>query len=152
MKVSKPWIIVNGRLRYEWQRKRCKKRKLNFKKLFSRPIKTSLNFLGEFQVLNCAIATFACKLVNPEITEEDLLFVKEFVENSIGREIKLERKDDAIKLTLDNQEIYGSQYEALHLSTGEQNFISLAFEFLKAKNRKEKIVVLDDPISSFDSI
>lgn len=89
---------------------------------------------------------------DPEITEEDLLFVKEFVENSIGREIKLERKDDAIKLTLDNQEIYGSQYEALHLSTGEQNFISLAFEFLKAKNRNEKIVVLDDPISSFDSI
>ncbi|MEE0879635.1 MAG: folylpolyglutamate synthase/dihydrofolate synthase family protein, partial [Treponemataceae bacterium] len=45
---------------------------LNFKKLFSRPIKTSLNFLGEFQVLNCAIATFACKLVNPEITEEQI--------------------------------------------------------------------------------
>ena len=45
---------------------------LNFKKLFSRPIKTSLNFLGEFQVSNCAIATFACKLVNPEITEEQI--------------------------------------------------------------------------------
>ena len=45
---------------------------LNFKKLFSRPIKTSLNFLGEFQVLNCAVATFACKLVNPEITEEQI--------------------------------------------------------------------------------
>lgn len=45
---------------------------LNFKKLFSRPIKTSLNFLGEFQVLNCAVASFACKLVNPEITEEQI--------------------------------------------------------------------------------
>ena len=45
---------------------------LNFNKLFSRPIKTSLNFLGEFQVLNSAVATFACKLVNPEITEEQI--------------------------------------------------------------------------------
>ncbi len=45
---------------------------LNFKKLFSRPIKTSLNFLGEFQVFNAAIASFACKLVNPEITEEQI--------------------------------------------------------------------------------
>ena len=45
---------------------------LNFNKLFSRPIKTSLNFLGEFQVLNSAVATFTCKLVNPEITEEQI--------------------------------------------------------------------------------
>ena len=45
---------------------------LNFKQLFTRPIKTTLNFLGEFQVLNSAVATFACKLVNPEITEEQI--------------------------------------------------------------------------------
>lgn len=89
---------------------------------------------------------------DPLITEEDLLFVKEFVKNSIDREIKLERVDGAIKLTLDDKVLYGSVYEGLHLSTGEQNFISLAFEFLKAKNRSEKVIVLDDPISSFDSI
>lgn len=81
-----------------------------------------------------------------------MLFVKEFVKNSIDREIKLERVDGAIKLTLDDKVLYGSVYEGLHLSTGEQNFISLAFEFLKAKNRSEKVIVLDDPISSFDSI
>ena len=35
--------------------------------------------------------------------------------------------------------------------SGEQNFISLAFEILKAK-KQISIVVPDDPISSFDSI
>ena len=38
------------------------------------------------------------------------------------------------------------------LSNGEQNFLSLTFEFLKAKNSSLPIVVIDDPISSFDSI
>ena len=38
------------------------------------------------------------------------------------------------------------------LSTGEQNFLSLTFEFLKAKNSECPIVVIDDPVSSFDSI
>jgi wobble nucleotide-excising tRNase len=38
------------------------------------------------------------------------------------------------------------------LSNGEQNFLSLAFELLKAKNSTCKLIVLDDPISSFDSI
>ncbi len=38
------------------------------------------------------------------------------------------------------------------MSTGEQNFLSLTFEFLKAKNSKCPIVVIDDPVSSFDSI
>lgn len=38
------------------------------------------------------------------------------------------------------------------LSSGEQNFLSLTFEFLKAKNSDKPIIILDDPISSFDSI
>jgi len=88
----------------------------------------------------------------PQITEEDLLFVKEFVKNAIGREINLVRDNDNIRLTIDNRNLYNSNFDDLHLSTGEQNFISLTFEFLKARNRSEEIVVLDDPISSFDSI
>jgi hypothetical protein len=38
------------------------------------------------------------------------------------------------------------------VSNGEQNFLSLAFEFLKAKKLLHKVIILDDPISSFDSI
>ena len=38
------------------------------------------------------------------------------------------------------------------LSSVEQNFLSLTFEFLKAKNSDKPIIILDDPISSFDSI
>jgi hypothetical protein len=46
----------------------------------------------------------------------------------------------------------GKPRDQLPLSTGEQNFLSLTFEFLKAKNSSCPIVVIDDPISSFDSI
>ena len=45
---------------------------LEFSNLFSRPIKTTLNFLGEFQVFNAALACYACKIINPEITEEQI--------------------------------------------------------------------------------
>lgn len=38
------------------------------------------------------------------------------------------------------------------LSTGEQNFLSLTFEFLRAKNSTAPIIIIDDPVSSFDSI
>lgn len=38
------------------------------------------------------------------------------------------------------------------LSTGEQNFISLYFDLLSAKNSDKEIIIIDDPISSFDSI
>lgn len=40
----------------------------------------------------------------------------------------------------------------MELSSGEQNFISLAFELLLARHSDRKYVVLDDPISSFDSV
>ena len=45
---------------------------LEFTDLFTRPIKTKLNFLGEFQIFNAAISTYACKLINPSITEEQI--------------------------------------------------------------------------------
>lgn len=45
---------------------------LEFNNLFSRPINTTLNFLGEFQVFNAALACYACKIINPEITEEQI--------------------------------------------------------------------------------
>ena len=86
----------------------------------------------------------------PPIEDEDMIFIQEFVSNALGREVILKRDNENLKLKLDEAEICGN--EDLHLSNGEQNFISLTFEFLKAKKKSEKIIVLDDPISSFDSI
>ena len=40
----------------------------------------------------------------------------------------------------------------MDLSSGEQNFISLAFELLMARHSNKEYVVLDDPVSSFDSV
>lgn len=91
----------------------------------------------------------------PEITDEELLFIKNVVSENIGKEIEFQRdKDEGNKfnLFLNGEDLLNIEREKLHLSNGEQNFISLAFEFLKAKKSKAPIVVLDDPISSFDSI
>ena len=53
---------------------------------------------------------------------------------------------------MSNEDFLGLSRDELPLSTGEQNFLSLTFEFLKAKNSIAPIVVIDDPVSSFDSI
>jgi len=53
---------------------------------------------------------------------------------------------------LSGKPLLNVEREQLHLSTGEQNFISLAFELLLARHSEKEFIVLDDPISSFDSI
>lgn len=68
-------------------------------------------------------------------------------ELSIGRD---EKKN--IKIYLEKAEFLDHDRDDLQLSSGEQNFLSLAFEFLRARNAPQPVVVLDDPISSFDSI
>ena len=85
-------------------------------------------------------------------TDEDLLFVEEFIEKNINRKIKLERTYNKIVIKIDSEDLLGVERENLKLSSGEQNFISLVFELLKAKNVNSEIIVIDDPISSFDSI
>lgn len=86
------------------------------------------------------------------ITDEDLMFIEEFIEKNINKTIKLERVNNKIIITLDSEDLIGVEREKLKLSSGEQNFISLTFELLKAKNVDNEIIVIDDPISSFDSI
>ena len=56
------------------------------------------------------------------------------------------------KLLLAGEDFLGIDRDKLQLSTGEQNFISLSFEFLLARHSNKQIIVLDDPISSFDSV
>jgi ABC-type lipoprotein export system ATPase subunit len=95
------------------------------------------------------------ELINdkPSFSDEDILFIEKVVSENIGKDIVLKRdKNKNLILLLDDKEFLNQDRDNLHLSNGEQNFISLAFEFLKAKNSSSKIVVLDDPISSFDSI
>lgn len=89
----------------------------------------------------------------PVITEEDMLYIEEIISTSMNKKLVLERgQHKNLKITLSNQEFLGKERDQLPLSTGEQNFLSLTFEFLKAKNSACPIVVIDDPISSFDSI
>ena len=89
----------------------------------------------------------------PEITDEDLLYIEEIISNSMNKTLALDRDEQKnLKIRLANQDFLGKSRDELPLSTGEQNFLSLTFEFLKAKNSDKPIVVVDDPISSFDSI
>ena len=90
----------------------------------------------------------------PEIDEEELLLIKEIVSNNIDKDISIKRVEDGknFKLLLAGKDFLGVDRDKLQLSTGEQNFISLSFEFLLARHSDKQIIVLDDPISSFDSV
>lgn len=95
------------------------------------------------------------KLVNqkPDITEEDFLYIEQIISNNMSKKLQIIRDDKKnIKIVLENKDFLGINREKLPLSSGEQNFLSLTFEFLKAKNSDKPIIILDDPISSFDSI
>lgn len=91
----------------------------------------------------------------PKLEGDDILFLQEIISNNIEKTLKIEIDKDnnkKLRLTLEGEELLNQDRKNLKLSNGEQNFISLAFEFMRARNIKEKIIVIDDPISSFDSI
>ena len=89
----------------------------------------------------------------PGISQEDYLYIQEIVSNGMSKRLSVERdKNKRLRIRLSDQEFLGVPRDELPLSTGEQNFLSLTFEFLKAKNSPEPVVVIDDPVSSFDSI
>ena len=89
----------------------------------------------------------------PDISQEDYLYIQEIVSNSMSKQLSVERDENhRLRIRLSDQEFLGLSRDELPLSAGEQNFLSLTFEFLKAKNSAAPIVVIDDPVSSFDSI
>ncbi|WP_036300878.1 AAA family ATPase [Methylotenera sp. L2L1] len=89
----------------------------------------------------------------PEFEEEDVLYIETFLNECLDKKITLKRdENNNLKLLLGDQEFLNKGRQDLSLSNGEQNFLSLAFELLKAKKVSQEIIVLDDPISSFDSI
>ena len=88
----------------------------------------------------------------PIMDGEDIRLIQDIVNENIDKKIELQRdENNNLKLFIGDTELINCGRDELHLSSGEQNFISLAFEILK-KKKTDKIVVLDDPISSFDSI
>jgi ABC-type lipoprotein export system ATPase subunit len=88
-----------------------------------------------------------------ELAEDDELLIRDIISESLGREIELERDAEKnIVIKLSGKNLLETPCQDLHLSSGEQNFISLAFELLKAKKIDSPVIVMDDPISSFDSI
>ena len=89
----------------------------------------------------------------PDVNEEDFLYIEEIISGSMRKDLKVTRDEKKnIIISLSDNDFLGRDRDELQLSSGEQNFLSLAFEFLRAKNVPQPVVVLDDPISSFDSI
>lgn len=92
--------------------------------------------------------------MKPEFDSDELLFIKDVINENIGKNVTIERDEETknYKLKLGNKDLLNTERTKMELSTGEQNFISLAFELLLARHSQKEYVVLDDPISSFDSI
>ena len=91
----------------------------------------------------------------PQLDSEELLFIENVINENIGKDITIVRDEDNdrnYKLKIGNKDLLGTDRKEMELSTGEQNFISLAFELLLARHSNKSYVVLDDPISSFDSV
>ena len=90
----------------------------------------------------------------PTLDSEELMFIEDVINENIGKDITIERDDESknYKLKLGSKYLLETDRSNLELSSGEQNFISLAFELLLARHSDKEYVVIDDPISSFDSI
>lgn len=94
----------------------------------------------------------------PNIEDDDFRYIETVISSSMNHTLQVDRDENNqlhIYLSDENSakhEVTNTDRNELPLSTGEQNFLSLTFEFLKAKNSKCPVVVIDDPISSFDSI
>lgn len=87
------------------------------------------------------------------IDDDDIVYLQDIVSNSMNKSINIVRANNRhIQILLGDDEFIEKERGELPLSAGEQNFLSLSFELLKAKNSNKPIIVLDDPISSFDSI
>ena len=93
--------------------------------------------------------------MQPRLDSEELLFIENVISENIGKNITIvrnEENDKNYKLKIGNKDLLGTERKQMELSTGEQNFISLAFELLLARHSDKEYIVMDDPISSFDSI
>lgn len=127
---------------------------LEFTKFFNRPIETTLNFLGEFQLYNAAIAALACKIAIPEIDEHtiELGLSKAFLP---GRFEIIPRNDkkqipqlvmdgahtvDSITLTLKTfRQLFPSSNHLLFACAYDKNMTEMSKLFFK--NKFSKIII-----------
>ncbi len=144
-----------------------------FKKMGKKVVIVALKseFLQYYDIFNCKIIDYFRRVFEssdiksknqeyelilsgrPAISDEDLFYIESIVGDSMGKPLRVDRdENNTLRISLSNHEFLNKERDELPLSTGEQNFLSLSFEFLKAKNSTSPIVVIDDPISSFDSI
>lgn len=108
----------------------------------------------------CAEIKELAKMRNNKLNlGEDETLLQEMMSSMLGCEVKIDRENGEsnhiiLKIVRGNKDtnLVGGEHSKLPFSTGEQNFISLYLELLLAKNSGKDIIVLDDPISSFDSI
>lgn len=127
----------------------------NYKEIFSTTASSKLKAVLLNNDLDSKLKEYDKMLeAKPEPTDEDIIYIEEIISNSMDKKLTVERDENTknLKITLDGADFIGEERGNLPLSTGEQNFLSLSFECLKAKNNNKAIIVLDDPISSFDSI
>ena len=88
-----------------------------------------------------------------KITDSDLALIQDIVNNNMNKSLVFNRDEKKnIKILLNGSDLLGKDRPSLPLSSGEQNFISLAFELIRAKHVNQPVIVVDDPLSSFDSI
>lgn len=86
-----------------------------------------------------------------ELQDEDMSFIESFMNSCVSNQLIINRDTNQnLIIKLGDEKVLGN--EKLKLSTGELNFLSLCFELLKVRKSTKDIVVIDDPISSFDSI
>ena len=91
----------------------------------------------------------------PQLDSEELMFIEDVISENIGKNITIVRddaSDRSYRLKIGDRDLLGVDRSEMELSTGEQNFISLAFELLLARHSSKEYVVIDDPISSLDSV
>ena len=127
---------------------------LQYKQIFGRLLHNDLQNLFEDHAI-IEVYTEYQRIISdrPDITDEDYLYIREIIGNSMDKNLTVERdENNVLRIKLSDQEFLGKNRNELPLSNGEQNFLSLSFELLKAKNSSCPIVVIDDPVSSFDSI
>lgn len=86
------------------------------------------------------------------ISDEDYNYIKRIMNDAMDKKLELKRVGKELILKIDNDNLIGVDRDKLPLSNGEQNFLSITLELLKAKNSDKKIILIDDPISSFDSV
>ncbi|GAB6091666.1 AAA family ATPase [Spirochaeta dissipatitropha] len=125
-----------------------------YKKLFEKKIYNMLIIsLAESELKSMLEEYSTITQESPEFENEDIIFIETFLNDCLERKIKLERDGEKnLRLLLGKEEFLNQPRNSLSLSNGEQNFLSLAFELMKARKIEKKLIVLDDPISSFDSI